>query len=98
MQVARRSFEYVFRNRERLAEGWKHQTEDYREFTTFFGSNMVVVPVKEFGKRLKEYARWKSFESRSPEDGMTRAERAARANQQVPPPPDDQMPDWEVEV
>lgn len=98
MDLAMRSPEHVFRNKERLAEGWKHQAEDYREFTTFFGSNMVVLPLKEFGKRLKEYARWKSFESRSPNDGMTRAERAARLNQQIPPLPDEPAPDWDVEV
>jgi hypothetical protein len=47
----------VFRNPEKVGEGWKQMREDRAAFVEFFGGDELVLPPAEAGERLNAYYR-----------------------------------------
>ncbi|MBV2361964.1 hypothetical protein [Streptomonospora nanhaiensis] len=60
--------EQVFRNPEKLAEGWRLQAEHRASFIELFGSDEVVVPAAELADRLEELDRHHYERTREPGD------------------------------
>jgi hypothetical protein len=45
----------VFRNPEKLAQGWELQREERRRFIEFFGADLVVVPGSQTAERMRAF-------------------------------------------
>jgi hypothetical protein len=52
---ARSRPEMVFRNPEKVEQGWKQMREDRAAFVEFFGEDELVLPPAEAGERLNAY-------------------------------------------
>jgi hypothetical protein len=57
LQLATTQPELVFRNPEKIAQGWKQMREDRTAFIEFFGGDEVVLSPAEAGERLDAYYR-----------------------------------------
>ena len=57
MEAATRRPELVFRNPEKVEQGWKQMREDRAAFVEFFGGDELVLPPAEAGERLNAYYR-----------------------------------------
>lgn len=93
LQVASASPNMVFRNPEKLARAWELQKRDREEFVQFFGSDLVIFQRDEIPDRMRDYMRFKTYESRD-EEGMTRAERAEQEGRPIPPLPETNMDEY----
>jgi hypothetical protein len=75
--VALQSPALVFRNPEKLAQGWEMQREERRIFVEFFGSDLVVLPGSELKERLRAYMHYRTHDVRD-EDGQSTADRSRK--------------------
>lgn len=57
IDMATREPELVFRNPEKVKQGWGHMRRDREEFLAFFGSDELVLPTAEAEGRLNAYYR-----------------------------------------
>jgi hypothetical protein len=57
IEMATREPELVFRNEEKVKQGWDHMRRDRAEFLAFFGSDELVLPTAEAEGRLNAYYR-----------------------------------------
>jgi hypothetical protein len=57
MEAATRRPELVFRNPEKIGQGWKQMREDRAAFVEFFGGDELVLPPAEAAERLNAYYR-----------------------------------------
>jgi len=57
IDMATREPELVFRNPEKVRQGWEHMRRDRAEFLAFFGSDELVLPTVEAEGRLNAYYR-----------------------------------------
>ncbi|HJY55301.1 MAG TPA: hypothetical protein VJ418_02865 [Streptosporangiaceae bacterium] len=57
LDVATRQPELVFRNPEKIEQGWKQMREDRAAFVEFFGGDELVLPPAEAEERLNAYYR-----------------------------------------
>lgn len=57
IDLATREPDLVFRNPEKVAQGWEHMRRDREEFLAFFGSDELVLPTGEAQGRLNAYYR-----------------------------------------
>lgn len=57
VEMATRQPELVFRNPEKVRQGWEHMRRDRAEFLAFFGSDELVLPTGEAEGRLNDYYR-----------------------------------------
>lgn len=57
IEMATREPELVFRNPEKVTQGWEHMRRDREEFLAFFGSDELVLPTAEAEGRLNAYYR-----------------------------------------
>jgi hypothetical protein len=57
MDAATRRPELVFRNPEKIEQGWKQMRENRAEFVEFFGGDEVVLPPAEAEERINAYYR-----------------------------------------
>ena len=57
LQAATRRPELVFRNPEKVEQGWKQMREDRAAFVEFFGGDELVLPPAEAEERLNAYYR-----------------------------------------
>jgi hypothetical protein len=57
LQAATRQPELVFRNPEKIEQGWKQMREDRAAFVEYFGGDEVVLPPAEAEERLNAYYR-----------------------------------------
>jgi hypothetical protein len=57
IDMATREPELVFRNPEKVRQGWEHMRRDREEFLAFFGSDELVLPTAEAEGRLNAYYR-----------------------------------------
>ena len=57
MKLATKQPELVFRNPEKVEQGWKQMREDRAGFVEFFGSDELVLPPAEAEERLNAYYR-----------------------------------------
>ena len=57
MELATRRPELVFRNPEKIEQGWKQMREDRTAFVDFFGRDELVLPPAEAEERLNAYYR-----------------------------------------
>jgi hypothetical protein len=57
METATKRPELVFRNPEKVEQGWKQMREDRAGFVEFFGGDELVLPPAEAGERLNAYYR-----------------------------------------
>ena len=57
IDMATREPELVFRNPEKVKQGWGHMRRDREEFLAFFGSDELVLPTVEAEGRLNAYYR-----------------------------------------
>ena len=55
IDMATREPELVFRNPEKVKQGWEHMRKDREEFLTFFGGDELVFPTVEAEGRLNAY-------------------------------------------
>ncbi|HWG00508.1 MAG TPA: hypothetical protein VG164_01510 [Trebonia sp.] len=55
IDAATRDPELVFRNPDKLKQGWEHMRRDREEFLAFFESDELVLPTAEAGGRLNAY-------------------------------------------
>ena len=55
IDMATRDPELVFRNPEKVRQGWEHMRRDRGEFLAFFGSDELVLPTLEAESRLNAY-------------------------------------------
>jgi hypothetical protein len=55
IDMATREPELVFRNPERVKQGWEHMRKDREEFLAFFGADELVLPTAEAEGRLNAY-------------------------------------------
>jgi hypothetical protein len=65
----------VFRNPEKLAQGWDLQRAERERFIEFFGADLVVIPGQELAERMRAYMHHSQFEVRDAE-GKTAADRS----------------------
>ncbi|HLH84959.1 MAG TPA: hypothetical protein VKV38_17020 [Trebonia sp.] len=57
IDMATREPDLVFRNPEKVKQGWEHMRRDREEFLAFFGSDELVLPTVEAEGRLNAYYR-----------------------------------------
>ena len=57
IEMATREPELVFRNAEKVKQGWEHMRRDREEFLAFFGTDELVLPTLEAEGRLNAYYR-----------------------------------------
>jgi hypothetical protein len=57
LELATKRPELVFRNPEKVEQGWKQMREDRAGFVEFFGGDELVLPPAEAGERLNAYYR-----------------------------------------
>jgi len=57
IDMATRDPELVFRNPEKVKQGWEHMRRDREEFLAFFGADELVLPTVEAEGRLNAYYR-----------------------------------------
>jgi hypothetical protein len=57
LELATKRPELVFRNPDKVEQGWKQMREDRAGFMAFFGSDELVLPPAEAGERLNAYYR-----------------------------------------
>ena len=57
LELATKQPELVFRNPEKVEQGWKQMREDRAGFVAFFGRDELVLPPAEAGERLNAYYR-----------------------------------------
>ena len=57
IEMATREPDLVFRNPEKVKQGWEHMRRDREEFLAFFGSDELVLPTAEAEGRLNAYYR-----------------------------------------
>ena len=57
LELATKQPELVFRNPDKVEQGWKQMREDRAGFVAFFGSDELVLPPAEAGERLNAYYR-----------------------------------------
>lgn len=57
IDMATREPELVFRNPEKVKQGWEHMRRDREEFLAFFGGDELVLPTAEAEGRLNAYYR-----------------------------------------
>jgi hypothetical protein len=57
LELAAKRPELVFRNPDKVEQGWKQMREDRAGFMAFFGSDELVLPPAEAGERLNAYYR-----------------------------------------
>lgn len=57
IEMATREPELVFRNPEKVKQGWEHMRRDRAEFLAFFGTDELVLPTREAEGRLNDYYR-----------------------------------------
>jgi len=57
IEMATREPELVFRNPEKVSQGWEHMRRDREEFLAFFGRDELVLPTVEAEGRLNAYYR-----------------------------------------
>jgi hypothetical protein len=57
IEAATREPELVFRNPEKVKQGWEHMRRDRQEFLAFFGADELVLPTVEAEGRLNAYYR-----------------------------------------
>jgi hypothetical protein len=57
IDMATREPELVFRNPEKVTQGWEHMRRDREEFLAFFGGDELVLPTVEAEGRLNAYYR-----------------------------------------
>jgi hypothetical protein len=74
----------TFRNPAKLQEAWEMQRKERADFVAFFGSDMVVIPAREFEERWRAYFHFRNCELRGP-DGLTAVERSERRYGHPPP-------------
>src|ERR1700733_10714122 len=55
--VGSRGTELVFRNPEKVKQGWEHMRRDREEFLAFFGTDELVLPTAAAEGRLNDYYR-----------------------------------------
>ncbi len=93
-ELAARHPALVFRNPEKLARAWELQREERRHFIAFFGSDLVVLPGRELGARMRAYARFRMHDVRDAE-GKSAAEHARETYGLAPPVLDFGLPaEW----
>lgn len=97
LQLATASPDMVFQNPDKLRQAWDLQKRDREEFVEFFGSDMVVIPRGEVADRMREYMRFKTYESRDAE-GLTRAEKSEQEGRPIPPLPDPDADEYPADV
>ena len=83
-ELALKAPELAFRNPRKLQEAWEFQRQDRREFIAFFGTDILVIPTKEFTERLREYWEFKMYGIRDAQ-GRSMADRARKAYGHLPP-------------
>jgi hypothetical protein len=89
--VATRMPSLVFRDPEKLAQGWELQRRDRQHFVDFFGSDLVVLPGSEVAERMRAYMHHRTHETYDA-DGKTVAERAREEYGTDPPEIDYRLP------
>jgi hypothetical protein len=57
LELATKRSELVFRNPDKVEQGWKQMREDRAGFVAFFGGDELVLPPAEAGERLNAYYR-----------------------------------------
>jgi len=57
IEMATREPELVFRNPEKIKQGWEHMRKDREEFLAFFGADELVFPTAQAEGRLNAYYR-----------------------------------------
>ena len=57
MEMATREPELVFRNPEKVKQGWEHMRRDREEFLAFFGTDELVLPTAAAEGKLNDYYR-----------------------------------------
>jgi hypothetical protein len=77
----------VFRNPEKLKQGWEFQCKEREGFIQYFGADLVVVPGHELVERMRTYMRWRIFDYRDTE-GKTAAERTTELDGRAPTVPE----------
>ena len=79
----------VFRNPEKVEQGWKQMREDRAGFVAFFGRDELVLPPAEAGERLNAYYRQRQEAAFAAKPGRRRPEppRPGRAHLRVPARP-----------
>jgi hypothetical protein len=71
--LASRNPALVFRNPEKVEQGWELQRAERRHFIAFFGSDFVVLPGHELAERMRAYAHYRTYEARN-DEGKTAAD------------------------
>jgi hypothetical protein len=87
----------VFRNPEKLAQGWELQRQDRQQFVDFFGSDLVVLPGSEVAERMRAYMHYRTHEARDAH-GDTVADRSREQYGTDPPDVDYNLPDELLEA
>ena len=72
MELATKRPELVFRNPEKVEQGWKQMREDRAGFVEFFGSDELVLPPAEAEERLNAYYRQRQEAALAREPGRRR--------------------------
>jgi hypothetical protein len=52
----------VFRNPDKVAQGWEPQRHERERFVQFFGSDTIVLPGSQISARLNEFRQWHTRE------------------------------------
>jgi hypothetical protein len=73
--IALRNPALVFRNPEKLEQGWELQRKEQRGFVEFFGTDLVVAPGSEIEARMQAYMHFRTHEMRD-ENGKSAADRS----------------------
>lgn len=77
IDMATREPDLVFRNPERVKQGWEHMRKDREEFLAFFGADELVLPTAEAEGRLNSYYKRRQEAALAARAGTARSQRAA---------------------
>ncbi|PIQ25163.1 hypothetical protein COW36_22920 [bacterium (Candidatus Blackallbacteria) CG17_big_fil_post_rev_8_21_14_2_50_48_46] len=85
-------------NKERIAQAYRIQAEEYQDFVSFFGSAEVILNGRELPEKMREFYHYRYFQKRSQETGATIARAFQEKYHQLPPSPSfDFLPDLEAQ-
>jgi hypothetical protein len=80
LRLATTQPELVFRNLEKIEQGWKQMREDRAAFIEFFGSDELVLPPAEAEERLNAYYRHRQQAARAADPKRRKPSRAPDAD------------------
>jgi hypothetical protein len=90
-EIAATSPALVFRNPDKLAQGWELQRKERESFVDFFGADLVVLAGHELVERMQAFMHFRTHEVRDAE-GKSIADRARAEYGTEPPAVDLQLP------